>query len=134
MTRNPRDACVSLYNHFWILEGYQGTFEDFTEVFLNDICAYYTPFIHHVKQFWDNRHLDYVCFNAYEEMKADLPSVMKEVANFLERPIQDEEKFQQCLEHLSFDKMKQNAAVNKEEYVEVNIIFHYEISLSLVIF
>ena len=49
MTRNPRDACVSYYNHWRVLEGYKGTFEDFAEAFVNDVCGYYAPFLPHVK-------------------------------------------------------------------------------------
>ena len=48
VTRNPKDACVSFHNHWKILEGYQGSFTDFADSFVNDVAGYYSPFIPHV--------------------------------------------------------------------------------------
>ena len=48
MTRNPRDACVSLHNHWKVLEGYDGGFEAFADAFINGVAGYYSPFFHHV--------------------------------------------------------------------------------------
>ena len=48
VTRNPRDACVSYHNHWKILEGYHGGFEQFADAFISDIAGYYSPFIYHV--------------------------------------------------------------------------------------
>ena len=57
VTRNPRDVCVSLFNHFRIFRGYTGTFEDIAQLFLQDICGMYTPFPNHVLGYWDKRDL-----------------------------------------------------------------------------
>lgn len=53
VTRNPRDTCVSFHNHWRVLEGYTGSFETFVDAFLNDVCGYYTPFIKHVVDYWN---------------------------------------------------------------------------------
>ena len=54
-------------------------------------------------------------------MKADLASVVRKVANFLEKPLpSSQEAFDQFLDHLSFNKMKKNAAVNKADFLEVS--------------
>ena len=144
MTRNPRDACVSYYNHWRVLEGYKGTFEDFAEAFVNDVCGYYAPFLPHVKgntvcgthfelsifygsgcsfaEYWEEQKLrKNVFFVTYEEMKRDLRSVVSRLAAFLgkEETVKDSEKMEALLNHLSFDKMKTNKAVNKAETVEV---------------
>jgi len=119
VTRNPRDACVSYHNHWKILEGYHGGFEAFAESFINDIAGYYSPFIHHVLEYWNMRHLENVCFITYEEMKNDLASVIRKVSTFLTRPVA-EEKIPSLVDHLSFDKMKQNKSVNKQEFVEAS--------------
>ena len=66
------------------------------------------------------RHLENVCFITYEEMKNDLASVIRKVSTFLTRPVA-EEKIPSLVDHLSFDKMKQNKSVNKQEFVEVSI-------------
>lgn len=51
-------------------------------------------------------------------MKADLPKMIRKVAQFLDRPLTDEQ-VQQLTEHLSFEKMKNNTAVNKEPVLEM---------------
>ena len=51
-------------------------------------------------------------------MKNDLASVIRQVATFLDYPV-PEEKMSSLVEHLSFDKMKTNASVNKKNFVEV---------------
>merc|ERR1711973_516743 len=122
VTRNPRDACVSYYNHWRVLEGYKGTFEDFAEAFVNDVCGYYAPFLPHVKEYWEEQKLrKNVFFVTYEEMKRDLRSVVSRLAAFLgkEETVKDSEKMGALLNHLSFDKMKTNKAVNKAETVEL---------------
>ena len=54
-------------------------------------------------------------------MKKDLRSVVSRLAAFLgkEETVKDGEKMEALLNHLSFDKMKTNKAVNKAETVEV---------------
>lgn len=54
-------------------------------------------------------------------MKKDLKSVILKVSSFLgkEQLVKDEAKMEALVTHLSFDKMKDNKAVNKAEFVEV---------------
>lgn len=117
VSRNPRDACVSFYNHWKVLEGYEGTFEEFANAFLNDVAGYYSPIIHHAIEYWNERERENVCFVTFEDMKNDLPAVLRKVSKFLEKPL-NEEQIKILAEHLSFDKMKTNKAVNKEETLE----------------
>ena len=69
-------------------------------------------------EYWNVRHMANVCFITYEEMKCDLAAVVKKVSSFLGHPV-PEEKMAAFVDHLSFDKMKKNAAVNKQDFVEV---------------
>eukprot|EP00111_Clytia_hemisphaerica_P008104 TCONS_00023633-protein len=55
--------------------------------------------------------------HGYEEMQADLPKVIKRIASFLEVTISDEDVLRLC-DHVSFEKMKANPMVNKDEYFE----------------
>lgn len=52
-------------------------------------------------------------------MIKDLPKVVKDVADFLEKPLTQEEIHRLC-EHLSFANMKNNPAVNFELIVSLN--------------
>ena len=126
MTRNPRDTCISFYNFIRVAEGYSGSLEDFTESFLHDMSGYYSPFIHHVLSYWQAQKTaaDHILFLTYEEMKLDLPKVAAKVAAFLGRDLpEDPEGMQKFMDHLSFDKMKTNAAVNKDDFMQVKAFF-----------
>ena len=73
-------------------------------------------------EYWEEQKLrKNVFFVTYEEMKRDLRSVVSRLAAFLgkEETVNDSEKMEALLNHLSFDKMKTNKAVNKAETVEV---------------
>ena len=57
-------------------------------------------------------------------MKNDLAGVIRKVGAFLGYPV-SEENIPSLVDHLSFDKMKKNKSVNKEEFVEVMYLNGY---------
>lgn len=57
-------------------------------------------------------------------MKQDLPSVIQKVCKFLGKDVLEGEKLEGLCQHLSFDKMKNNSAVNKQEMVQVRKTEH----------
>ena len=116
--RNPRDTCMSFFNHFRALEGFTGSLDCFVDAFLADECGYYTPAIGHMLGYWKARHQPNVLIISFEDMKRDLESVVRKTAAFLGKQV-PEEKMKDLLEHLSFQSMKKNPMVNKQEYVEV---------------
>ena len=56
VSRNPRDAVVSFYHHWRILEGFTGSFDTFFQAFIGDVCGYYSPFMLHNLSYWERRH------------------------------------------------------------------------------
>ena len=52
-------------------------------------------------------------------MKKDLPGVIRKTASFLDKNLTDTD-VQRLAEHLDFNKMKNNKAVNKEEFEELS--------------
>lgn len=69
-------------------------------------------------EFWKVRNEPNILFTFYEDMKRDLASVVKKTANFLGKSI-NQEQIEKLCDHLSFDKMKKNPAVNKEAEMEL---------------
>ncbi|XP_030749750.1 sulfotransferase family cytosolic 1B member 1-like [Sitophilus oryzae] len=118
IARNPKDTCLSYYHHAKLLEGYTGDFETFCRLFLaNKLC--FAPYWKHLLQFWNRRHEDNVLFLRYEDMKKDLPSAIRATAKFLEKDL-NENQVDILTDHLSFDSMKKNPAVNYELVTELN--------------
>jgi hypothetical protein len=113
VTRDPRDTCVSRFHHARLLGSYGGDLETFCKMFLEGKVTY-GPYWSHILPFWQMRGNPNLLLLKYEEMKHDLRKVIRQVSLFLERPLTDEQ-VEILNQHLTFDKMKQNPAVNYEE-------------------
>ncbi|KAM7359796.1 sulfotransferase 2 isoform 1-T2 [Cochliomyia hominivorax] len=112
--RNPKDLCVSFYHYCKLVHGLHGPFEEFLDLFINEqspIGSYWK----HVLPFWKHSTDSNVLFLKYEDMKRDLPAVIRKCANFLKIDYQiTDEDMKRICEHLKFDKMQSNPAVNLE--------------------
>ena len=62
-----------------------GPFDVFFNAFIEDVAGYYTPFMPHVLGYWERRHEENILFITYEEMKRDLPAVIRKVSGFLNK-------------------------------------------------
>ncbi|XP_034659949.1 luciferin sulfotransferase [Drosophila subobscura] len=113
--RNPKDLCVSYFHYCKLLHGISGDFEQFVELFLGG----HTPmgsYWKHVLPFWKRSNDENVLFIKYEDMITDLPAVVRRCGRFLNAPhLLNESSMKRICEHLTFDKMRQNKAVNLEK-------------------
>ncbi|KAG6794945.1 hypothetical protein HZU73_09395 [Apis mellifera caucasica] len=118
VSRNPKDTCVSFYYHTRLMEGYRGDFHDFCRLFLGNKLSF-APYWDHILDFWKRRTNPNILFLKYEEMKSDLPKVIKKTAAFLDK-ILTNDQVEALAQHLSFDSMKSNPAVNYEDHIILN--------------
>ncbi|XP_037072949.1 sulfotransferase family cytosolic 1B member 1-like [Pollicipes pollicipes] len=114
VARNPKDACVSYYNHNRLIRchEYMGDLELFMEYFMKSNIVE-TPFLEHMIEAWNLRHHPNMCFIFFEDMKRDLKSEIRKVAKFLGKSFSDEE-IAKLASHLHIDNFKKNPFVNSE--------------------
>ncbi|KAG8316990.1 hypothetical protein J6590_035867 [Homalodisca vitripennis] len=115
--RNAKDTCISYFHHVKLLESYGGNFEEFSTLFLNDSLVN-APFWKHILGYWEKRDSANMLVLKFEEMKKDLHAVIRRTATFLGKNLIEDQVFL-LGDHLSFEKMKNNPAVNYEDHVKV---------------
>jgi aryl sulfotransferase len=91
-----------------VLERGSGKVHDFySSWFVGDGHPYW-PVWENIRSWWDIRNLPNVKLIHFNDMKTDLARSIREIAAFLEIPI-DETKFLKIVEHCTFDYMKAHA-------------------------
>ncbi|NNE91644.1 MAG: sulfotransferase domain-containing protein [Verrucomicrobiales bacterium] len=128
--RDGRDVVWSMYNHhstandFWYeaLNDTPGRVGAPIEKPVDTVTQYYHewleqnghpwwPFWENVQSWWDIRELPNVMLLHFSDLKADMPGEIRRVAEFLETPV-DESKWDDIVEHCTFDYMKANATAS----------------------
>lgn len=105
VARNPKDAAISNFHHHKGIYGYQGTFPDYLQGFL-DGHLIYGSYYHHVYEFYQlAQRCPNIYFNTYEDMKYDMMRVLRETSHFLGKKYK-EEQLEELDKHLRFDNMK----------------------------
>ncbi|XP_055598747.1 luciferin sulfotransferase-like isoform X2 [Uranotaenia lowii] len=113
--RNPKAVAVSFYHHSVTLHGYRGNLNQFVRSFINDL-QYWSPYHRHVIDY-HNLNYENILHLCFEDMRQDLRPTLHRVCKFLGKSY----TAQQILaleQHLSFDSMKNNDAVNGRYWVE----------------
>jgi aryl sulfotransferase len=125
--RDGRDAVWSLHNHhvnanatwYAALNNTPGRVGPPIEPPPASVLEYYRqwldgdgyplwPFWENVRSWWQVRNLPNVKLLHFNDMKRDLPGAIREIAEFLEIPL-DPARFPAIVEHCSFDYMKSHA-------------------------
>jgi len=126
--RDGRDVVWSLYNHhsranktfFDVINDTPGrvgspllpadpNIRRYFRTWLDQDGAPFWSFWENVASWWSVRHLPNVLMLHFDDMKRDLPGEIRRIAAFLDIAI-DETRWQELVEHCSFDWMKRHAA------------------------
>ena len=120
--RNPKDTVVSFYNHEKLIKthDYDGDFENYFDLFMDNLLIY-TPYFDYIVEAWKRRDHPNVCLLLFEDMKADLASCVRKVAEFLGKVVSDD-RVTSLVDHLSFKKMKENESVNMKIFQDGKIL------------
>ena len=106
LARNPRDVVVSYY-HFMRqtkIFNFDGNWDEFVGYFMKGDLPYGSYF-DHVLQWWSRKDNDNVLFLKYEDLKKDLKSQVKVIAEFIGFNFSDEQS-EAVAEQCTFQAMK----------------------------
>ncbi len=88
--RNPIDIAVSYAHHQKIIRGFEGSVEDFFEPFMKGNVLY-GDYWFNLKSAWKHRDHPNMKFLWYEDIRADLPNAIRQLADFLGQEMDDGE-------------------------------------------
>lgn len=114
--RNPKDTVVSFYHHekLFVHHNYVGDFPSYFNFFMDSISLW-SPFFNFVAELWNEKDHPNMCLLFFEEMLQDKAGSIRKISKFLGKSLSETE-VDKLADHLSFKKMKENPAVNKEEF------------------
>ena len=84
VARNPKDVAISTYFHNQSKLGYEGTWEEYFQLFLNSDVGF-GPYFDHILPWWQASQKDQrILFMKYEDMKHDHAGTIARLASFLD--------------------------------------------------
>ena len=118
--RNSKDVSVSLYHHHINRKdiekiGLDLMWDEFFECFLKGNVIF-GSWWKHVSEWWAHRDEPNVFFLKYEDLKKDLLSNVKKIADFLGRSL-DQETIEKIAQATTFDSMKANTVEWKDKHL-----------------
>jgi hypothetical protein len=111
VARNPKDVAISTYFHNQSKLGYEGTWEEHFQEFLNgDVgCG---PYFDHILHWWQASQKDQrILFMKYEDMKHDHAGHVARIASFLDMEV-DSQLIDTVVTLSGFQSMKSNETTN----------------------
>ena len=117
--RNPKDVSVSLYHHQINRKstddkiGFDLTWDEFFECFMKGTVSF-GSWWDHVPEWWAHKNEPNVLFLKYEDMKKDLPTNVKKIADFLGRSL-DQQTIEKIAQATTIDSMKANSVEWKDQ-------------------
>ncbi|UYV81137.1 hypothetical protein LAZ67_20000137 [Cordylochernes scorpioides] len=121
VVRNPKDTCVSFYHHTLKLSPYEfdGTFDDFFEIFFNGQNDY-GDYFEHTLSWYEHRNDPNVLFLTYEELKSDTRNAILKMAKFIGDDyekilIENPDIMENVLKYSSIEQMKKFAKIGPSE-------------------
>lgn len=115
--RNPKDTMVSYYHFCLLIYQIDCSFDDFIEILLSNGMLY-GPLSQHMIEFYKRCQQPNILLVKYEDMKRDLPSVIRQCADHLQisRTLTTDDIERLC-DHVKFEKMETNPSTNLEPAV-----------------
>lgn len=113
VARNPKDAALSEYHFVRNFFHLDVTLDDIVNGVTNDAHVF-CPRFTHILNFWKSRHLPNILFVTYEDLVNDSFATIKQISEFLGCNYTDEQ-LKELTEYVSFNNMKKNKAINRED-------------------
>jgi sulfotransferase len=111
VARNPKDVAISTYFHNQSKLGYEGTWEEHFQEFLNGDVGF-GPYFDHVLPWWQASQKDKrILFMKYEDMKHDHAGNIARLASFLDLEV-DSQLIDTVVSLSSFQSMTSNETTN----------------------
>lgn len=111
VARNPKDVAISTYFHDQSKAGYEGTWEEHLQLFMNGDVAF-GSYLDHVLPWWQASQRDRnILFLKYEDMKNDHAGNVARIASFLEIQT-DADLIDKVVTMSSFQSMKSGQNTN----------------------
>ncbi|XP_068705586.1 sulfotransferase 1C2-like [Montipora foliosa] len=110
VARNPKDVVVSYFHYvqsFEQMNDFRAPWEFYVDLFIEGNVPY-SKWNDHVLDWWKHRNDPNVLFLKYEDLKKDLLSHVRTIAEFLKKPLSDE-LINRIAEQCTFKGMMQNS-------------------------
>ena len=111
VARNPKDVAVSTYFHNQSKLGYEGSWEEHLQLFMNGDVGF-GPYFDHILPWWQpSRNDGHILFLKYEDMKHDHAGGVARLASFLDLEV-DPQLIETVVTLSSFQSMTSNENTN----------------------